>query len=389
MSRRNRRRAAVLLVLALPVAAVLAWLARDAGRSFLARHAGAAASRPLRYAAAGGAAPPASSCRWQRLWTWPAGAALPEAPAPLDDGWIVATQDGRLAALNAGGRVRWIQGFTNLAFATGATQAGSVAVAVADNGLVVAVRTADGQPLWRRQLAGAFRHAPLAWREGDAWRVALLSGADGVLTALDADDGRERWTSPPTNRSDGAPATDGRRIAFGNCDAAVHVLDAATGEEAARVPVGADAQMAGGVAWTGGRVCGGTRDGRLVAVDVAAGAIAWETNVAPAEAFVTPAVAGGLVVTGSRDGDVTAVDAATGAERWRAQTEGGVDGLAAADDAVFVNAAGVLHGLRLADCRAFCRFPVGDNVRGPAANGREVVVGDDGGNVIGFGGQAP
>jgi len=330
---------------------------------------------------------PASRRHWHRAWTYPAGAPLAGAPASLGDGWVVNTGKGRVVALDGSGRELWSRGFTNLTFAGSVAVADGVLVVADATGHVVGLEAVSGRTLWETAIPGVFRRAPLAVRVGDAWRVVALNGENGALRCLNANDGRELWHTEPTNRSDGPPAGDGHRIVYGNCDAAVHVFDAANGSPLGSIPVGAEAQMAGALLLLDGRVYGGTRAGELVCVDAAARALAWHVSVAGGEAFGTPVAARGLVVMGTPEGRVAAFDAGNGAERWKVSVSNAVSGLCAVDDAVFAVAGGRLLGLRLADGARFATLPIGDEVAGPAFNGRVLVVADDGGTVIAVAGE--
>lgn len=373
------------IVLAIAMGITIALLTPLARRSLrevearIAKPADASVARP---------AAPASQRHWRRIWLWQAGAALSGAPAPLGDGWVFALEDGSVVALDGGGRrVRWTHAGSNLVFAGAAVVAGSNVVAVTAEGSVLALNAASGRLAWQTTVPGGMRHGPLAARVGAAWQVVVLSAADGVMHGLDAASGRLLWSSEPTNRSDGAPASDGRQIAYGNCDAAVHLFDASDGTHRAQIPVGADAQIAGGALLLDGRVYAGTRSGDLICADVAAGAVAWRQHVSGGEAFVTPVAAGDLVVMGTTEGTVAAFGARGGAERWRVSVSNAVTSLCILEDAVFAMAGGTLNGLRLADGARFASLPIGDNVLGPVCNGPVVMVVDDGGNAIAIAGE--
>jgi outer membrane protein assembly factor BamB len=328
-------------------------------------------------------APAASRLVWRRAWTYPAGAPLAGAPAPLGSGWVVASQRGHVAALDGDGRQRWSNLYSNVTFAGSAVAAGEVVVAAGVTGLVIAMDGGTGRALWQTNVVATLRHGPLALKRGGTWQVVLLSSEDGVLWSLDAKSGCELWHSEPTNRSDGAPAGDGRLIAFGNCDAAIHVFDATNGASLAEIGVGADAQMAGGVAIREGRVYGGTRAGELVCADTAdGGTLAWHVSVSDREVFGTPAVARDVVAMGTAEGTLAAFDAKSGAERWRVSASNAVSAVCAVEDAVFAVSGGTLMGLRLSDGGRFMTLPIGDDVVGPAVNDRVLAVADDSGNVI-------
>jgi hypothetical protein len=57
------------------------------------------------------------------------------------------------------------------------------------------------------------------------------------------------------------------------------------------------------------------------------------------------------------------------------------------EDALFVVSAGSLQGLKLSTGDVFMRHAIGDHVLGPVANGGDVAVVDDDGNLIVFHGE--
>ncbi len=329
----------------------------------------------------------ASTRTWQRLWTHAAGPRVASAPAPLADGWVVVSDDGRVDALDGAGAVRWTHTFTNMAIMGSPAVAGAVVVVAGADGQAAGLDAASGRLRWQVPTGSpAMLSGPLAIPAGSAWHVVLLSSEDGVLHGLAATDGQKVWQSEPTNRADGMPAGDARYLAYGNCDSAIHIFETSTGRRTASVPVGKDAQMAGGLALLAGRFFGGTRDGRLVGVDAASGALAWQAKLSEAQEFNTPVVAGESLAMGTEAGEVILFEAASGTERWRVATDEPVSGLCVVDDALFVITGGALEGRRLENGERFMRHAIGDHVLGPVANGNRVAVVDDGGNLIVFGG---
>jgi outer membrane protein assembly factor BamB len=317
------------------------------------------------------------------LWTWSAGASLSGAPRALTDGgWVIATDKGRVAALSDDGKLRWSVSFTNMSFVDSPVVAGLNLILVGYNGQVLALDAANGKKLWQVSVEGSFRHGPMAIREGGGWQIVMLSSANGVLTALDAKDGRALWHSEPTDRSDGTPATDGKMIAYGNCGSAVHVFDATSGVKVTSIPVGPDAQMAGGALYLNGRVYGGTRGGELVCVDVASNEVAWHAHVASGEAFSTPVAVGDLVLMGTGNGTLMAFKANDGTEKWKATLSNSVEALCVVDQTVFALSGGALKGLKASDGSVFMSLAVGDRVAAPTANGRRIALADDSGTVV-------
>lgn len=372
----------VLLAIAAPVLLVI--VGALTLRPLVKRSAHGIAQRAAQQHAAPAAAADAavSHLHWRRVWTWPAGTALSGTPIPMRDGWVVAAADRRLVMLDRFGHVRWTTGLPIGEPVGSAAAAGDCVVAADNTGKMVACSSEDGSIAWQATLDLPLRHGPLAVRMGEVWQVVLLASSDGVLQGLDAKNGRKRWHSGPTNRSDGPPATDGRYIAYGNCDAALHIYEATNGTAVATIAAGADAQIAGGVCFRGDRLYAGTRAGSLVCADIRARSLAWQQRLANGEDFVTPVAAGGLVIGGNAEGEVAAFDALSGAPRWRVSAGNSVTALCPIGDAVFASAGGDLVGLRLRDGSEFARLPIGDRVVGPVTDGRLVVVADDGGNVI-------
>ena len=372
-----------LVVVAVAVAVMLLALG---GRDDLAGRA-AGASQAAECACRRGAAP-ASEQLWRRLWSHPAGARIAAAPAALADGWVVVSEAGQVRALDGEGALRWTQPFTNMVLVGSPAVAGAVVVVAGADGQAAGLDAVTGQLRWQVQTGSpAMLNGPLAIPAGAAWHVILLASEDGVLHCLSAADGQTVWRSEPTNRTDGMTAGDARSLAYGNCDSAVHVFETPTGRRTASVPVGKDAQMAGGLALADGHFFGGTRDGRLVAVDAASGILAWQAKLSDGQEFNTPVAVGDAVAMGTDSGEVILFEAATGTERWRVALDDFVSGLCVVDDALFVVAGGKLAGLRLKDGQHFMTHAVGDHVLGPVANGNTVAVVDDGGSIIVFGGK--
>jgi len=329
----------------------------------------------------------ASQRHWRRQWVCPTGAALSDAPVPLQDGWFATLQNGQVVAIDGHGHLKWSSmDASNICVGSGAV-AGSNVVVTTRDGHVQAFDGSSGKRVWQMAVSGEMRHGPLAIQNQGTWQVILLSSSDGVMFALDALQGRLLWTSEPTNRSDGAPASDGRFIAYGNCDASVHLFCATNGLQITNIAVGSDCQIAGGALLTDGHVYAGTRSGDLICADIGSQGIVWRTRIADDEAFMTPVAASGEVVMGNREGVITACSTRDGSIAWQHSLSNHVARLCVLDDAVFAMAGGVLSGLRLSDGMPFMSFPVGDAVLGPTCNGDRIAVADDGGNVIVFCGE--
>lgn len=233
-------------------------------------------------------------------------AARPTQPCAAGDGWIVADEAGGVTALGPDGAVRWRAVLSNQVFEAAAAMSDGMAVVASRKGGVTALRGVDGRAVWSRATDGLFLRAPRTGVVDGAPAVWLVSQADGQLFCLQTRDGAVIWRGEPTNRCDGEPVVWRGRVAYGNCDGAVYLFDAATGAARGKIEVGTEDQVAGGLlALPDGRLVGGTRQGHLVAVDPDALQVVARTSVAQSEAFATPVVAfGGEIATGTPEGEI-------------------------------------------------------------------------------------
>lgn len=233
-------------------------------------------------------------------------AARPTPPCAAEDGWIVADEAGGVTALAADGSVRWRAALSNQVFEAAAAVSDGAAVVASRKGEVTALRVVDGSVVWSRATDGLFLRAPRTGAVDGEPAVWLVSQADGQLFCLRTRDNAVIWRGEPTNRCDGEPVVWQGRIAYGNCDGAVYLFDAATGTARGKIEVGTDDQMAGGLlVLPDGHWVGGTRQGHLVAVDPDALKVVARTAVAQSETFATPVMAfGGEIATGTPDGEI-------------------------------------------------------------------------------------
>ncbi|MFA1611264.1 outer membrane protein assembly factor BamB family protein [Halobellus rubicundus] len=209
--------------------------------------------------------------------------------------------------------------------------------AVAEDGRVAAV-DGDGTVRWRTTVeAGRF---PPSAADG---RVVVP--ARERLTVLDADTGELRRTIDVPGGILYAPTLDGGRAFVGTFSGGVVAVDLASGEQLwqagepsrAFPPVVVD-----GVAYVAARRWdaddgGGSGDaGVLVAVDVESGTVRW-TEPLEGHPTAPPGVHDGVVFAGTHRGAVHAVEAGSGRERWRETVGDWVTrGPTAAADGVYV-----------------------------------------------------
>jgi outer membrane protein assembly factor BamB len=159
--------------------------------------------------------------------------------------------------------------------------------------------------------------------------VVYFQADDGFLYAVSAGSGRERWRArvvptpvvrlpfdDPKSRYDrfgSDVAFANGRLFLGTHEGRVLCLDPADGATAWEFSTG-DAVLAA-PAIAGGRVYAGSFDKGVYALDERTGRLLWKHD-AKAPVVSTPAVHAGLVIVGTRAYDLVALDAATGAPAW-------------------------------------------------------------------------
>lgn len=319
------------------------------------------------------------------LWRWNGPASIAGPVTWAGAGWCAAFTDGSLVLLDPRGQLSWRTSSSN-GWATAPVVAGDVCAVLDAAGTAVGHDRADGRVRWRQSLGSGFRQPPVVVPDGtNDSLLVFLSASDGVLVALDSRAGRPRWRSRPTNRCDGPAAADGAWLAYGNCDAAVHGFATTNGAYQGATPVGAESQMAGALVLTGGAAFGGTRDGGLVRVDLAATSLVWRTTVSASEFFLRPelALARGWVLAGTAEGEVLALGASDGAVIWRATVAAEpITGLAVDDGCVWVLAGATLRLLDAGGGALLGTRDYGVELCGPVLGSQQVAVATSEGLVV-------
>jgi outer membrane protein assembly factor BamB len=162
--------------------------------------------------------------------------------------------------------------------------------------------------LWRVQAGGSCDAPPVA--SGGAIYEAC---GDGILYALDAATGSERWRytiSRPWTRL----AMAGGLVYSVDNAGTLYAIDRATGIERWTLAISASTDLA----IEDGLLVVGTADGFLIGLDAATSQERWRTQIGESRSAHTPAIAGGIVFASSENGGLVAVDGASGALRWRA-----------------------------------------------------------------------
>ena len=262
---------------------------------------------------------------------------------------------------------------------------GSEVIAAGGSGIVERRVLANGERVWRVDL-----DEKLAAGVGaDANTIAVV-GINGDLIALESS-GRQRWKIPTTSEILSAPAVGEDLVVVRTTDSRVIAYDAATGKRRwaySRTSQPLVLRSNPGMVIEQGLLIAGFPGGRLVALNLANGALRWESSVAVpkgatelervADLVGTPVVVGREVCAAAFQGRAGCFDLSSGNAVWSrdVSTATGIeiDGRFAflSDDKGFVHAFSRGSGASVwkADKLAYRRLTA------PASVGRAVVVGD-------------
>ncbi|MEN9575109.1 MAG: hypothetical protein RL514_2964 [Verrucomicrobiota bacterium] len=173
----------------------------------------------------------------------------------------------------------------------------------------------------------------------------LFAGTkDGVLHAVNATDGIERWTFPAGGESLGTPLLYRGLVYFGGLDRRLYALDARRGRMVWNFP--ARGWIDGSACAGDGRIYFGSRDRHLYAVDARLGVERWAAEL-DGPIVATPTTDGARVFVGTRAGTFCAVEAATGKVLWRYATGSAITGGACVSEGrvAFGDFSGRVHAL--------------------------------------------
>jgi outer membrane protein assembly factor BamB len=223
------------------------------------------------------------------LWRMPLSATANK-PTALSSGWLVTDSNGRILSLTEKGDIRWETSYSNHAWQVSSVVDNETICALTQKGKLVLFEMSSGAVKWSKETDISCLHPPLIEMLGQQRVIILLSQEDGTLVCLNALDGSIRWRSPATSRSDGPPTRFGDWIAYGNCDAAVHLFSMTNGQLKGSIQLEGDEQVAGGILAFPNEalIVVGTRSGKLALLNTASMTCISRASVSDTEAFATP-----------------------------------------------------------------------------------------------------
>ena len=315
-------------------------------------------------------------------WTFAAKGAVTSEVAVANGLLVFGTDAGAVVAVDlATHKERWRVETEDAVEATPAIASKRV-FAGSNDGTFRALDLGSGKELWRMKGQDKFPTGAAVVASPDgAEEWILVNGYDGVAHCLRTKDGSEVWKYESDNYINGSPAVlDGGLLAFGGCDARVHVIRLQDGSAVNQIV--SDAQIIRSLAGWGDTVYGVNYANQLVACAARADKPVWVLDNDGSQFLTSPALDDARVYAGSRDKALHAVDRRSGKPAWQFKTGGRVESapLVFDDAVVFGSSDGRLYALDPRDGQEIWRLDLGENLAtAPAfAAGRIVIGGGEG-----------
>jgi outer membrane protein assembly factor BamB len=338
------------------------------------------------------------------MWTYRAGKdAGFDATAVITGGVIyVGDNAGSVHAVRlADGAPVWTKSFEDSGFGASAA-VGKDRLYIGDlNGTVRCLKTTDGSEIWNKDLESEIYAGPTLVDD----RLLVTTEA-GKLYCLDVKDGQERWQpfsiEAPLRCS---PTVSAGKVMLAGCDAQLHFIDIATGEETATRdidgPTGATAAM------NGDRAYFGTEGGTFFAIDAPADIAPAPTAPTgdadaskPAWSFRDPrrgqpirsaaAVTDKLIVYGSQGKAIYGLDPVSGKPKWNqplaTRTRVESSPVIAGNRVIAATTGGVLYVLDANTGEVISQYEAGGNfTASPAVVDGKIILGNGDGTLYCFG----
>ena len=233
-------------------------------------------------------------------------------PILVNGSIYVASSEGKLASVDAKtGRVRWKSNL-DLALSGGVGHHRDSIFVGASEGLVMRLSADSGEEIWRAVVSGEVLSAP----QGDG-RYVVAQTYDGKLIGFDYETGEIRWTYTSdvpvlTLRGTGTPMILGDNAIAGFADGKVVAVNLRSGnvawESRVAIPQGRSeieriVDIDGSMASQGNELYVASYQGRLVAIDIRSGRRLWQRNVSSVSGV---GVGFGNVYVADDDGTVSA-----------------------------------------------------------------------------------
>ena len=199
-----------------------------------------------------------------------------------------------------------------------------------DDGVVTAIDKDNGKPRWAKNVGNLAASTPHLDVKAERLYLTVLEdnqGGGGRAMAISTKSGNTYWSRDLPSRSESSPIVKNGLMYFGSEDGTVYALK--TGSGAIEWTYQAAGAVKGGLALKDGKLFFGDYAGKVYAIRAANGKQVWQASTqgasfgfASGRFYATPAVAYGRVYAGNVDGYVYSFSEETGELAWRTQTGG-------------------------------------------------------------------
>ena len=182
-----------------------------------------------------------------------------------------------------------------------------------NNGTLYAIGAETGQAKWTFTDAGEISGSANIITNTKTGRPYVIFGSyDNNLYYLYADTGEKHFVYPADNYINGAVAVGNMIACFGSCDAKLHLVSL----ETPTTSIDTGSYIAANPAIDNGVVYVGNYEGKFLAAEVATQKILWSYDETKEAFFSSPAVNDTVVIVGRRDSKLYCFDKQTGRVRW-------------------------------------------------------------------------
>ena len=255
------------------------------------------------------------------------------------------------------------------------------------DGMFIAVEAKTGKFLWEFETTSKIvGGANWVKAPGGKANWVIVGSHDNTLYALDAATGKEQWKFECTDPINATPAVSRGRTLFGGCDALLHVIQLAKGNEEKAIQ--AMNPIAHSVAALGDRVYMGDMGEQFICFDIQTGKEIWKYEDRPFNYETAPALTKDRVIFGGQDKRLHCLNRADGAVKWLFNTRGQVNSspVVCENRVVFGSNDGKVYMVSLDAGKKVWEFETGDSVTAsPAVADGRVVIGSEDGFVYCFG----
>ena len=255
-----------------------------------------------------------------------------------------------------------------------------------NGGLLYAIDAATGQPKWTFKDAGKITGSANIAIDPETGRPLLVFGSyDSNLYCLNADDGSIRFIHPADNYINGSVAVANNTVFFGSCDAMIYQVPIADPDAVKTIDAGS--YVAANPAVHNGIIYAGNYDGMFIAADIATQTILWKYDDTQDAFFSSPAVNEEVVIVGCRDKKLYCFDKTTGDIRWTFLAGDNFDSspVICGGKVIIGNDDGRLYILDIQTGKEVFSYTLGSPITGSAAIAQNhILIGDDNGTLYAF-----